>query len=120
MDPVVTPTSIDFSLPVVAGAVIVGILAGVAFVLLRRFAMASGDELKALASGVAPRVARTLLRRRRAMPATPWFCAGCRSENGAAATRCYRCGARRTTSEAEVPDASPPAGPGAGRSTRRG
>jgi hypothetical protein len=119
MDPIVTPSSIDFSLPVVAGAVIVGLAAAVAFTLLRRFTMASGDELKELASDIGPRIARTLLRRR-AMPTTPWFCSGCRSENGPASVRCYRCAAPRLTSEAPVPDAPQPAGPGAGRSTRRG
>lgn len=120
MDPIVTPTSIDVSLPVVAGAVIVGLLTGVAFTLLRRFTMATGDELKVLASDIVPRIARGVLRHRRAMPTTPWFCSGCRSENGAASARCYRCAVPRVTGEAPVPDAQAPAGPSAGRSTRRG
>lgn len=120
MDQVISREALDATLAVLGGAAVAGLVAGTVFLALRRFLMSSGDELKAFGSDVVPQLARAVLRRRRGMPATPWFCASCRSRNGTAASRCYRCGAARASAEAEVPDAPEPAGPSAGRSMRRG
>lgn len=120
MDQVISREALEAAVSVLGGAAVAGLVAGFAFLVVRRFLMSSGDELKEVGTDIAPRVARAVLRRRRGMPATPWFCATCRSRNGEAASRCYRCGAERATAEAEVPDASEPAGPSAGRSMRRG
>jgi small-conductance mechanosensitive channel len=87
-------------------------------VVFRRVLMAAADELADLWRTYGPVALTRALDRRRGLPETPWFCAGCASRNGLAARRCYRCGGRREECEAPVPDADTPAGAGAGLSQR--
>ena len=98
---------------VVAAAVVIGLI-GVG---LRRLLMAAVDELALLWREHAPAVSRTALGRR-SMPATPWFCARCMSQNSVAAGVCYACGGRREEAELVVLDAEAPAGPSAGLANR--
>jgi len=120
VDPLVTTSSIDLSPLHVIGVVLIAMTIGVIGVAIRRFLLASTDELFVLWRHLGPRAAAELLRRRRGMPDSPWFCAACRSHNSTSANRCYSCGARREAAEAPVPDAPEPGGPSAGRTQRRG
>jgi hypothetical protein len=119
VEPLVTPSSIDLSPLHVIAVVAIAMAIGLIGVGIRRFPLAYADELLDLWRDVGPRVAAVILRRRRGMPKTPWFCARCRSRNATSARRCYSCGASRETSEAPVPDAPPPGGASAGRTQRR-
>jgi hypothetical protein len=85
---------------VAAFAVFVGLLGLAA----RRFLQAALDELVRLWREAGPGIAAAVLGRRKEMPTTPWFCAVCHSHNGIAASRCYRCDARRADAEAMAPD----------------
>jgi len=77
------------------------------------------DELVELWRTYAPVATRRALDHRPGLQPTPWFCDRCRSMNGLAAKRCYRCGARREEAEAPVPEgAEEPAGPSAGLTQR--
>jgi hypothetical protein len=117
--PMTTPTEINASPDVVIPLVIVALVVGILGTLLRRSILAVVDELADLVRTYGPVASRRALDRRPGLPATPWFCDRCHSENGLAASRCYRCGARRDKAEAAVPaGAETPAGPSAGLTQR--
>lgn len=116
-DPLVTSNGIDFSAPHVLGIVAIAATVVLVAAILRRFVMASGDELAELWRQYGPIGLRRLLARRN-MPSTPWFCARCRSHNARATTRCYACGAKREEAQADVPSAETPASPSGGLSQR--
>jgi hypothetical protein len=65
-----------------------------------------------------PVAARRALDHRPGLAAVPWICSRCRSYNGVAARRCYKCDARREDAEAAFDDADTPAGPSAGLTQR--
>lgn len=118
VDPLVTGDSIDMGALHVIGVVVLAIVVGVIGVACRRVLMAAALELVELwREHVTPAIDRRV-RRRRSLPATPWFCARCSSRNGVAASVCYSCGATREEAEAPVPDAEAPAGASAGRTQR--
>ena len=109
MDPVIQQVQqqahqLDFDpvyvVSVAAFAIVVGLLGLAA----RGVLQAALDELLRLWRVAAPGVAAAVLGRRKDLPTTPWFCGACLSHNGVAASRCYRCDARRVDSEAMAPD----------------
>jgi hypothetical protein len=118
MTPIATPDELNFGPEVVIPIVLVTLLIVFIAVVFRRVLMAAADELADLWRTYGPVALTRALDRRRGLPETPWFCAGCASRNGLAARRCYRCGGRREECEAPVPDADTPAGAGAGLSQR--
>jgi hypothetical protein len=121
VEPLVTPDSINLSPAAVIACVVVAVVVGLIGTGTRRFLLATLDELASMGRDVGGRLVAALLRRRPGELRTePWFCARCRSQNHAWASRCYACDARRADAEAPVPDVDAPAGPGAGRAQRRG
>lgn len=124
MAPLVSADGLNLSPEAVVACVLVGVLVGLAGMLIRRFLMASADEAVPLAGWLGWRLVRALLRQAPGdRPTEPWFCARCRSRNVPSAGRCYSCAASRVDAEAVVPNAEAPAGPSAGltqRTRRRG
>ena len=118
LDPLVTGDGIDWSAPHIIAISLVAIVIGLLGVAFRRAIMATVDELLDLWREHGGTAVGSLLDRRRNLPATPWFCARCRSRNGRMTTHCYKCGATRDVAEAPVPDAEAPAGPSAGLNQR--
>lgn len=116
LEPLATTDHLDLEPLHVFAIVGIAVVITLVAVLLRRFLMASSDELTDLGREVGEQVARKALDRR-AMP-SPWFCDRCRSQNSSSAKHCYSCGARRVEAEAPVPDADTPAGASAGRAQR--
>jgi hypothetical protein len=119
MSPMTGSEGVNFApevvIPIVLFAVLVIVLAAV----FRSALMGTVDELADLWRTYGPVAARRTLDHRPGLAPSPWFCDRCHSQNGLAASRCYRCGAKREEAEAPVPgDAEAPTGPSAGRNQR--
>jgi hypothetical protein len=118
MAPVTSAEGIDLRPDVVLPIMLVAIVLVLLAVVFRSALVGTLDELADLWRTYGPVAVRRALDHRPGLAATPWFCDRCHSSNGLAASRCYKCGARREEAEASLPDAEPPAGPGAGLNQR--
>ena len=119
MSPMTGSEGVTFAPEVVVPIVLFAVLMVILAAVFRRTLMDTVDAIVELVRTYGPVATRRTLDHRPGLAASPWFCDRCHSQNGLAAKRCYRCGAKREEAEAPVPgDAEAPAGPSAGRTQR--
>ena len=118
MTPMSTPEGIHAEPEVVIPIVLVAFALMIAAFLLRGFLVDVIDGPVDIWRTYGPVAARRALDHRSGLQDLPWICSDCRSYNGVAATRCYKCDARREDAEAAFPDADIPSGSSAGLTQR--
>jgi hypothetical protein len=104
---------------VLAVAAVVGIVAGITWLLLRQGLQATLDETMDMTRGVVGWATGRAVSAKTG-DAPPWFCATCHSQNLATASRCYHgCGPRQDLEDKVVPTAEAPTATRSGTARRR-
>ena len=100
-------------------AALVGIVAGIAWLVLRQGLQATLDETMDMTRGVVAWATGRAVSAKTG-DAPPWFCSTCHSQNTPTAKRCYRgCGPRADLEDKVVPRAEAPAATRSGTARRR-
>ena len=100
-------------------AALVGIVAGIAWLVLRQGLQATLDETMDMTRGVVAWATGRAVSAKTG-DAPPWFCSTCHSQNTPTAKRCYRgCGPREEHEDQIVAAAEPPTDIRSGTARRR-